>query len=166
MKRRLFNLAATVSLVLCVATAAFWVSGYAWVFPSQIWQRTRPVMSTRYSFTVGPGSFAFDRVTPPSDPPPEAGDSLLGFGFVRCSAYARAQKGPNHLIGDVLSIFIPFWFIVLMTAALPVWRIFPLVRARFVIPTGHCRSCGYDLRATPDRCPECGAMAESAQSPA
>jgi hypothetical protein len=56
-------------------------------------------------------------------------------------------------------LLVPYWLIALTSACVPaVWvqkrRRRQLVRARTT--AGLCRSCGYDMRATPDRCPECG----------
>jgi hypothetical protein len=52
------------------------------------------------------------------------------------------------------SVETPDWFTVMATVVLPsMWL--RKRRHRQHIP-GLCPACGYDLRATPDRCPECG----------
>jgi len=53
----------------------------------------------------------------------------------------------------------PFWFILTITAVLPAWRLLTWAqdrRSRRRARAGLCIVCGYDLQATPLRCPECG----------
>ena len=51
------------------------------------------------------------------------------------------------------------WLLALL-AAIPTALLFRArARQRARRRQGQCRNCGYDLRATPDRCPECGTTA-------
>lgn len=63
---------------------------------------------------------------------------------------------------SIWQIGIPLWSVAV------VFSLLPLAHARSTIRTrqqrrrqreGKCRACGYDLRASPERCPECGAAA-------
>jgi hypothetical protein len=56
------------------------------------------------------------------------------------------------------NILFPHWFAVALFAALPAWQLARLHRRRMAKREGRCSKCGYDLRATPERCPECGAV--------
>ena len=56
---------------------------------------------------------------------------------------------------------VPYWLSALLFGALPLRHVTMSVKRRVEERrrrAGLCRSCGYDLRATPERCPECGAV--------
>jgi len=46
----------------------------------------------------------------------------------------------------------PSWFLILLSLGSAI----VVLHRRGKYPPGHCRKCGYDLRASKDKCPECG----------
>ena len=55
-----------------------------------------------------------------------------------------------------------YWAITILTGACPTFVADRYLRRRLLrmrrIRNSCCQNCGYDLRATPDRCPECGTV--------
>ena len=77
-------------------------------------------------------------------------------GFQICWAGFTVPAGETGMRG-AYSITIPFWFAIPVCAifALPwLWR---TLRRRHRIRHGLCLLCGFDLRASVGKCPECGA---------
>jgi len=57
------------------------------------------------------------------------------------------------------SLVFPYWSCALISFALPLLagrRLWRKRRSRRRVRLGLCRACGYDLRTSPERCPECG----------
>ena len=59
---------------------------------------------------------------------------------------------------DTWTITAPLWMLALLGGLLPLVRLVMAVRRSQALRRGHCTVCGYDLRATPERCPECGTI--------
>jgi hypothetical protein len=86
------------------------------------------------------------RLTRAAAPVPTTGPAWPGL--------VRPVTGREESVG----VIVPLWMPVVATALLPAaraglwWRRRKLRRRE----AGLCPSCGYDLRASPERCPECG----------
>ena len=62
----------------------------------------------------------------------------------------------NPLWSDV-RLIMPMWLLILIGVGLCWPAITSQIRGRRCRMAALCPACGYDLRASPDRCPECGA---------
>jgi hypothetical protein len=161
MRRKLFNLAAAVSLVLCAGAVAWWVRSH-WVSETigRVGERRVVVLNS------GGGSLVLSL----SGADPENEDPGPRPYYVW---HRSAARGPAGIIdkGKVVRfgaevrvsgfgwVVVPHWLLVLANLPGAWWS---LVRMRRWIVAkvrrnyGHCPACGYDLRTTPGRCPECG----------
>jgi len=167
--RRLLNVVSVLSLLLCLAAVALWVRSYSymesWAVQSPAagtaWGASRGQVMFERTHAIAPhGYTAWDGVSArrrslPIDlstlrPPAGLVTDVRALGF----RYATVRK-PDETRRFVL---VPYWAVVAVLLVLPARRARLLVRGWRRVPAGCCRRCGYDLRATPDKCPECGAV--------
>lgn len=77
------------------------------------------------------------------------GPNAKWFGPLRIGRYTLN----DHAYVDQISA--PYWLLVAVFA-LPMLKLLHLSRLHGASAARLCTNCGYDLRATPERCPECG----------
>lgn len=82
-----------------------------------------------------------------------AGWRQLGFGVGTESSFYGGVPATFR------RVIVPFWFVVCLALLWPGIRLLAWGRRRNRLRRGYCPMCGYDLRATPGACPECGAVA-------
>jgi hypothetical protein len=165
LRRWLFNCAGALSLVLCGATAALWARGYfvadvvsaAWVGSG-----SAPVAREVNARCEG-GVLLLQAMSRPQ-PATAAGPPLLPndlrWGYRRSRPrldLPRFARRASPKAGGVDRwLTLPCWLLMLPAGAFGGWMLRGWLRTRRAARLGRCSRCGYDLRATPERCPECG----------
>lgn len=168
---RALDVLAAVSALLFVVTITWWARAHFYTDYVSHGRLVGPASITWSLWSQG-GQFRVERTI---QAPPPARD--WGFDFV------SVRKDRNGFHGDYPSFYfihtdlrsaggpifttgvLPCYLVALLTAALPVTA---LVRRRRAhrrdarAARGRCAGCGYDLRASPQRCPECGLAVASA----
>jgi len=180
--RRLFNAAAIASLLTFVATAFLWFFSYfqfesvssiryltldgrgAFTDLSNSKAENGIPIAIQVNTAVSSlrGEITFSRERFPTAFLP----ALPGLNWLHLPAPTSRSK-PNLHLGVAWELethpdaywfrfMFPIWWISAVSAALPLMWVVHLRKHRWRVAQSVCAHCGYDLRATPGRCPECG----------
>ena len=187
MKRRIFNLLFALSVLLCVATVALWVRSY-WVADTLVYTRRSgaPASVTLWSssgyvtlrswqppdrsaFRVQQRGWVYGHGPAAKNEPSRflgSPDSRRFLGAVYFDFTWTRQNSPFNGVRE-RAVLVPCWMQTVVYGALGLVRLLSINRRRRAAraAAGLCMACGYDLRATPGRCPECGALPISAPRP-
>ncbi len=77
-------------------------------------------------------------------------------GFQLCWAPNLPASPSTGAWIAMYSITVPHWFILLLCPIFPLVWLRRFLRHRHRLRNNLCPTCGYDMRASTDRCPECG----------
>jgi hypothetical protein len=184
----LLNIVSVLLLALCAATLILWIRGGSGVVDLfSHFHETRTSTSTTmvlhfrqlqlggdaisinrddYAYVIGapdvpfwsaplPSTWRYDRASPNSSIAMPNRSMIDDLKFLyrpdRSSRPGFARTG--YCVRLPYRLLLPFF------ATAPGWRLIRHARRRQLLRLGFCSACGYDLRATPDRCPECGTPA-------
>jgi len=137
-RRRLFTSVSVLSLILCLATVGLWVRSY-WAAPA-MQMRGWQIWCVRGTIKASNGPRVMAHVITHGEP--DLAHPAISYveRSVHCGVVATATA------------LLPAW-----------WLVGPRRTLRRRRKLGLCERCGYDLRASPGRCPECGRVAASVE---
>jgi hypothetical protein len=172
--RWLFNLAAAASLGLCVATAALWALS---CFRSDLWINQHLGASGWYlQIHSENGRVHVQHMWQPQGPGVTRDLDEGWQHFLTPSPRplnvplwrSKSQYLPAWDWQRVWTAKVRLWPLVVVSGLLPGWWTARFARRHRHLRRrrkGRCPTCGYDLRATPQRCPECGWLPQEATPP-